>query len=766
MKPFIDIKKKILIPVLAVAALLSACSKNPVEAAKPDGKKTASSKSLAQTTAQSVSGFHKNASQAGKIGSLMAGPAAAKPAVGVKAVSGGGRTAAKGAKPTAHTASKTPVKKKSALAKSAAVPTYTDSTRTVLKDSASGWVYDIHTFKETDPQNPYEGSDSTVYKWPVNPKFGLQVKSMHTIHTYPDGTRQVDAILDFDGNGLVNGGLHSMVIKISRTTHMDTAWINMQVSDQGNLVLIDSLGEGRPIKMADSSFIAGKAIYCRMLTDADGDGLLNAATDGKIRVNEETRGVNEDGSVSLQTTLYGAGADHDFLLSDDNEIVFFHSATLNALGDTLSVETGADADEDGFYLNPASAANRVSVTTRSLKGDDYKMYKDSVVKILGKSEESALEKIAFFAAQGEYLDGSKSFSTTHNLNGKDSYGEKDTVELREKVDYTGVPITPKDDNSLLDSIVRVTYLLPDPAKNGDDKLVWWSSKSYFKKGQDRITISETFLPKIPVAANLDADAGISTTETRYSASGDHEVARTYDWNRFDNKSGVSSWRNVSYLGGGDSTWETGSTLAKGIGTYVKALDKNTRNSGWYNSNTNEFKDTTVYLGNKGSEPAMEVSYGTYKDEDGTGDWTTVVIAVNGEKSTSRTVRVLEGKGVFSVMTISGADTSSYKTRGDTTIWVEKSGDTATTYSQVQHDDGSYSVIYNTVETSTLAPLTSGIITYGVDGVGKGSVTTYENRVAKAAVTIEIDADGATFLDGVKVVEDDGGAAVDASPAKG
>ncbi|GEM_PF-3255392 len=580
---------------------------------------------------------------------------------------------------------------------------------------------------------------------------------------------------DDDGDGILNGASVGKTVRIRKTysSHYgDTLYHQAALTDHGNTFLYDSLGDGEALSSADTVWIKGKITGRNETRDGDGDGFLNtAANGGEPIIKTAAFGVNEDGSQWYAYNVYDPGADKDFSKWEDNGQYPSFNVTLSAKGDTLSRSDYGDADGDGLYFSGAAgAANKVWVTNHYFNQNGYKTYRDSVVQFVHDLTIGDDDQITYYSAAAHYDDGSTSLITTNAKHGKDVFGEKDTVEVKEIYTYTGYVAKDADDHTGdKDSAVIVTWMIPnDLGTNDDDEVVYWSHKDYYKKSLSTLFSSEVFTAKVPVLAGQEPEAGVMVKEERYTASAEHDVSKWFRREEFDKAKGTSAWHDVSYYVRGDSSYEDGGLLAAGVGTYARNPDADTRNTGWYNSNTNEFKDTTLYLGAKGTDPAKDISWGTYKDEDGTGDYTNEEVLANGDTSMSRTIKVKKGEDQFVVTEISAADTNTYETHKDTTLWTQPDSSGKTKYSSVLGDDGSYTVLETTLDTDGKT-LATGEFTFFPDGSGSGSIVAYADGKAQAPVNLKFDPDGTTYVEGVKVpsaADLAAGAVSDASPKSG
>jgi hypothetical protein len=563
---------------------------------------------------------------------------------------------------------------------------------------------------------------------------------------------------DGDGDGILNGyaqGKSTEIKRITRSFTGDTLSIGITYTSYGKGVLWDSLGDGQLNWSADSTFANGKPIWWQTTKDGDGDGFAFTSAPGKTaKVDNNSWSRSEDGSSYAFYNSYGIGPDKDYYLWEDNEQYPSMTVNLGAKGDTLSKTVYDDADGDSFYY-AKGATNKVSEWSYYANQEGYKTYRDSVIKMIGDIATNDDDKVGFYTASVDYLNGSTSLITTKAKNGKDVFGEKDTIEVNERYTYTNYIPTSTDDNiGDQDSALVVTWMIPkELSTNDDDEIIYWSDKIFYKKTLPLYYTATIVTAKVPFLASQDPLLGTTTQEQKFNGVADLDVVKYYRLDEFDHTKNTASWREVNTFKNGDSTFEVGNQISANIGTYSSQADKETRNSGWYNTLTNEFKDTTVYLNAKDKELSKDISFGMYKDEDSTCDYSSKQIYANGDTSLTRTVKVKEKADVFRVTTTDNGVTSIYRMHKDTTSWEQSDSTSKTSFSSITREDGSYSVLQSTIGVPSGATLAKGTMTFFADGSGDGTITDFVDGKEQTPVKLKFDADGTTYIDGVKVPDE-------------
>lgn len=624
-----------------------------------------------------------------------------------------------------------------------------------LKTNYESWSIDSAGYATLSWNGYGAGPDNEIDTWEDNttlPGFSATVNSR-------GDTVYKSAQDDLDGDGIINGYAAGKTVQVRNSYWYkagDTVSLSVWIEDYGKQTLMDSLWKSNPVSWTDSTFIKGKVAYWHKTYDGDGDGFVNTAAAGKaVMVKDDSYAQLDDTTFSLSSSAYGAGPDRDYTQWEDNEQYPSSSHTTNPKGETTAKYAWGDADGDGFYY-AKGAANKVWEANQYFNQNEQKSYQDSTVKLIGDIATGDDDKVLYNTAAVVYLDGSTSNITTAAKGGKESFGEKDTITVNEKYTYTGYIAKDNEDHTGdQDSTVRITYMIPnDLAAWEDDEIVWSSSKAYYKKGLELLFSSEVFTARKPMLSGGEPVSGTYEREERYSASAETDVNRWREWQEFDNEKSTYSSRNVHYYVRGDSTVETGSQVSEFEGTYAKNWDDSTRNTGWYNNNTHEFKDTVIYLKAKDKDPAKDISWGTYNADDGTGDYWWKQFLANGDSAgpASRSIVKKLGEDHMEITSISDGVTSTYKTHKDTTFWEDNSDSVKTVYSSISREDGSYLLMQETKDAKG-AVLLKGSFVFLPDGSGYGSLVEYKEGTAQTPITLKFDLDGTTYVNGVAITDE-------------
>lgn len=745
-------------PSLVALAFLSGCTDNPFDSSKAKGgeNNTDSSFILAQGllegSAKAAADLHQEVAAGDRVEERQSASAEAqvKPEVGLKSIgpAKGDPNLSKGTQPKSVAAGALLKRAYSlALGKRSASG---DSSTLVLSDSAAGFIYSLRVYVFVDSSSggaprPGKGRDSTVLKWPHNPG-NPAVLGFHRQRAFDDGVVERSAAYDDDGDGLLSEAPAGKRVRLRRiwlTTHGDSLWKSVVLTQHGQTTHFDSLGDGDAQTWTDTAFVGGKVAWWRKVYDGDGDGFAATAAPGsKVRIRSDNFSILADGTFRYGFDTHGPGPDGDYGKDADNEHYAASSMTVNSKGEDVSRSERGDADGDGLLWSPAAGAvNRVWETAAYFRRTDMKSYKDSLVKVLGTRRE-ADARVVHYGAAYERMDGTMVAVSVAAMDGKTAFGPADTVLVSERMVHAA------GDEELRDSTVRMAHMIPGHLDTEeDDKLLWWAVKVFHRTGSPVVMRSESFASAAPMAPGTEAAAGSLVVEETRRGDGPNDVVRVWKRNDFDRDAGTAAWREIRNTKSGDSTVTGGTKSAAGGGTYVTHAGKGLKQTGWYDPATGAFRDTVMWIDAKGMPAGRLASEGTLKN--GTGTLRRSLVRADG-KSIEVTVSSAKGlDGSLSVTRIAGKDTTVYKAHGDTTTLEKVLGAAKVTFALARMESQSYSLaLLGKDLAGTL--LIRGVMTFLPGGTGDGELIEYAKGDAKPRISFHSEPDGDVIVGGVKL----------------
>lgn len=740
---------------LALLGLLSGCTNNPFESdkAKADDDKTDSSfilaQGLLQGSAKAASDMHQEIAAGDRVQERQSASedAEVKPEVGVKTigVAKGDPNLSRGTRPRSVAAGALLKRAYSlALGKRSAAG---DSSILVLADSAAGFVYSLRVYAFLDSTSggtprPGNGRDSTIFRWPHNPD-NPAVLGFHRLRAFDDGVTERSVAYDDDGDGLLSEAPAGKRVRLRRiwlTTHGDSLWKSVVLTQHGQTTHFDSLGAGDAQTWTDTAFVGGKVAWWRKVYDGDGDGFAATAASGtKLKIRSDNYSILADGTFRYGFETHGAGPDGDYGKDADNEHYAASAMTVNSKGEDVSKSESGDADGDGLLWSPAAGAvNRVWETAAYFRRSDMKSYKDSVVKVLGPGRE-ADARVAHYGATYERMDGTAASVSVSSLDGKTAFGPGDTVLVSERLVHAA------GDEELRDSTVRTTHMIPgrlDVAE--DDKLIWWAVKVYYGAESPVLQRGESFTSAEPMAPGAEATAGSLVVEEKRRGVGPADVVRVWKRNDFDKVAGTAAWREIRNAKSGDSTVTSGVKTGKGGGTYASHAGKGLKESGWYDPATGAFRDTVTWVDAKGAEIGKRTQAGTLKE--GVGEYAVTVVRADGKTSEVRMAGSRPADGARVLTRVAGPDTSRIAVRGDTATLDRAFGKAKVHFTLARTGAGAYQLDFSG-KGETGKVLITGALSFIAEGSGSGELVEYVSGVAKPSVSFLSEPDGRVLVGG-------------------
>lgn len=620
-------------------------------------------------------------------------------------------------------------------------------------DSAKGYVQWLRTYDFTDSTGTGSGKDSIVYKWPYSPTTA-SVLAHVSVRTYAGGKVITAMVMDDDGDGILNQAPTAKVVKLRKqwiTVLGDTTWKTLTFTTHGQSTFYDSLGIGAPTSWTDSIFVKGKNVWWQKTRDGDNDGfVLTHAAGAKIQVLRDSYQDQGDGNSRFDFEVLGAGADGDYLTQADNEHYPYRSVIVGADGkDKVNTKYG-DGDGDGFFWNPvAGAANRAWVKNEYPAGDSIVSRTDSLVETLPATGNLAYAKIAFFAATLKFKDGTVTVANTKAASG--SFSGTDSITVWEHTSYADyIPKGPNDPLSDYDSILRVSFIVPhDLGTPSDDEITRWYTQIFYKSGRALVSSTDVFTPDVPVSPGQAAAAGTSIHEDILKPLTGQSVVRDDVYRTIDPAKGLNDWREVRYFENGDSSVATGASESAGVGTYARNLGLNVKSTGHADAATGDFQDTLTVLDAAGKPSFTEYCEGTLKGELGLGEFDRTMVRQGVSTKSHFTVTKLGTSGIH-LERVTGADTSRMDIVGDTAVTTVTMGGVERKCSWFPEGAGLYKVQETETVTTGNAPKATGDFHFGEDGSGSGAYIPYVKGKAQPEAKVFFRADGAIFLDGVKI----------------
>jgi len=348
------------------------------------------------------------------------------------------------------------------------------------------------------------------------------------------------------------------------------------------------------------------------------------------------------------------------------------------------------------------------------------------VKSLNDLADDADDRVEFQAAWAVSDDGGKSRITSRPKPAGTGFGESDTVVVWEIHSYPRAArgslasVAAGAASMDRDSSLRVSWIVPgnlaDPA---DDQVVWWSEQIWYKQGGDLAYTSEEFTPKSPIPCGADPGAGTLVREEKYPDAGaDRRMTRLWRRDVFDPAEKAWTWDGRRYFSNGDSTTETGS-LTAGTGVYANGLGKPEPSDG--STPTPIASATPPARGGQGEGArGCILRAGTYRNQDGTANFTSRLSVGEGDSSATRTIIAPEENGGRRVAVRAGGDSSVYTLKGDSACWTKRQGDTTFVFRAFAGGDGSRAVS-QTVADGKGAALVRGEFEFRPDGFGSRSL---------------------------------------------
>lgn len=736
---------------LAIAALLTACAKNPSEtdtsAKDNDAAIAAQEKSDSEAAAMLLPAYQLNrdASSRQRLVSMKSTasepaiePAGKLPAFGPPPAGSGKALSAKPQPNIATALLKRGLGKTSAAADA-------DTAYFVYDDSTTkGTILWVHAYALTEAGTAVDAKDSITYKWPYS-LTNRTVLAHSGTRVYLTGAKLRYVVSDEDGDKILNEAVAGKKVQLHKlwiTEHGDTTWKSIKHTTHGSTNYYDSLGEGSPTSWTDSVHVAGKVVSWQRIYDTDGDGfILTAAAGAKVKVSRDSYSEVGGGVFRLDYEAFGPGADGKFLEVADNERYPWRSLTVDGSGKDVSASRYGDGDGDGFYWNPASVSNKAWGATDYAVNDSVKEYTDSLEQLLS-GPGGADAKITFYSSKRKYVDG-RNLTTYTRLPGKDGFGAADTVQVWEKLD-----LSTWNSKAEVDSTLRVTWMVPgalgDPS---DDKIAMWYSQVWNRAGIANVSTSEMLTADAPYAPADAPKAGTYVREDRTNPVSSKSVIRTVLFKEFDVAQGSANWRRTNYFENGDSTVSMGGGVPGGAGTYTQALGRGAKNSGFYDAATGEFEDTTAMLGFTGEAKSKEIAWGKIDAAKGTGDYHTKRLTGK-DTATAHVVVKADGEGfLMTRTTVEGTTQITFK--GDSAAMAKTDGSVKRTYTW-SSGSGAYRVTEKDEDVKSGASLATGEYFFGQDLSGAGACKKTPPGKAAVESKVQFQSDGSVFQDGVKV----------------
>ncbi len=737
--------------LLAAAALLVACAKNPAgEDTSAKDNETASAaqaKSDSEASAMLLPAYELNrdASSRQRLTGMKATaseptltPDGKIPTFGAPPAPGSASLAAKPRPMMANA-----LLKRSALGKQAA-SAGPDSTYFVYDDSSSGHILWVHEYEFAEAGATVKAIDTLTYKWPYS-LTDRTVLGHKGSRAYANGARMRYVVSDQDGDGILNEAIAGKKIRLLKTwvtVHGDTTWKSLYPTIHGSTNYYDSIGEGSPMGWTDSVFVGGRTVSWQRTYDGDGDSLVLAADAGvKIKVHRDSYSELGGGVFRLDYETFGPGADGKYLLADDNELYPYNSLTVDGKGKDLVATRYGDVDGDGFFWNPATAANKAWISNLYTPTDSVTEWSDSLQQDLSGTR-GATAKVTYYASNRKYADGRK-LLVYSRIPGKTAFGGGDTVQIWEKTDLTGWK-----SHGDADSTLRVTWLIPgNLADAGDDKVAMWYAQTWNKQGAQAISSSVLFTAAVAYGAALQPKAGTYVTESRMNPSSAKSIVRSVLTKEFDLPNDVSSWRRTDFFESGDSTVSTGGGSPAGAGTYTQVLGQGAKNTGFYDAATGEFADTTSLLDFKGGEKTKEILTGTINAAKGTGDYRYQRVT-NGKAGPEIHVTVVADGDGFAMTRVSAAGTATIAIHGDSAVMAKTEGGVKRTYTW--SDASGTPHVSQQDKDAAGASVATGEYSFGQDLSGTGTCNKTPTGKPAMESKVQFQSDGTVFQDGVKV----------------
>jgi len=314
----------------------------------------------------------------------------------------------------------------------------------------------------------------------------------------------------------------------------------------------------------------------------------------------------------------------------------------------------------------------------------------------------------------------------------------------------GLTGLPSDSLADYDSILRVSFIVPhDLATPADDKVTRWFTQIFYKSGRPVVSTSDVFTPDAPVSPGQIATAGASIHEDILKPINGQSVIRTLRYRITDPAKGQDDWRDVRYFENGDSSVATGSSQSEGVGTYVKNLGLKVKSSGWADANTGAFRDTLTVLDAAWKTSIQEFCEGTLKGDDGLGEFDRTTVR-QGVATKSHFKVTQSGTAGMRMERRTGSDTSLIVFAEDTATTSARVGGVKRTCSWFPDGEGVYKVLESGTNAKDGTAKDTGEFTFGEDGSGTGAYTAYAKGKAQPEAKVFLRADGAAFLDGVKI----------------
>jgi hypothetical protein len=291
-----------------------------------------------------------------------------------------------------------------------------DTTFYILSDSALGRILKVHAYTLAEAGADVNATDTLDYKWPYD-SANATVVGHHGARIYANGAILKYAILDDDGDGILNAATAPKVVSLQKrwvTVRGDTTWKSAYFTRHGSTDYYDSIGKGALSSWTDTVIVSGKLVFTQKIFDGDAvkDDLLDSAKAGaKPRINRDSYTDNGDGTLLLAYEIFGTGADGSYASEADNERFAYQSMRVDAKG-TVAVTRHGDGDGDGFYWNPAASINKAWIANAYTPSDSVPEYRDSLEQSLSGAGGS-IAKITHFSSLKRFKDKRVVLSAVH-----------------------------------------------------------------------------------------------------------------------------------------------------------------------------------------------------------------------------------------------------------------------------------------------------------------------------------------------------------------